>query len=106
MRLFSANQIKGRKSRVVHSRPKPGTELGELYDLFQASKGAPIQVDYKDGKRSNRLIALQDFYGLDIRHVSKKHYVLAGEWFGRVYIDYIAERVEREPAAGQTGGLS
>jgi hypothetical protein len=105
MRLFSANQIKGKKHCALHSRPARGTKLGELYDQFQANKGAPIQVD-NDGRRGVRLQSLTDFYGLDIRHVSKKHYVLAGEWFGRVYIDYIEERLERESAAGQTGGLS
>jgi hypothetical protein len=45
---------------------------------------------------------LQDYYGLDIRRISRGKWVLAGEWFGLTYLDYIQEHLtslEKQGAA-------
>ena len=52
------------------------------------------------------MAALIDVYGLDIRSrshpgawgtgSSEREYILAGEWFGKVYVDYIAEQLEKQ----------
>ena len=64
------------------------------FDEFQANKGIPIE--FRADVHNPRIMAsLIDFYGLDIRHAGRKsQYILAGEWIGKVYIDYIAERLK------------
>ncbi len=106
MRGATVTQLKGgRRRAVLKTRPDPDSHLGEVYDLLFASKGEAISLSGVLG--SQRAIAdLTDYYGLDIRRVGRCLYVLAGEWCGRAYIDYVAERFERETAAGQAGGLS
>lgn len=68
-----------------------------LYDLLMNNAGKPVDLVYtrSDGRRMQ---ALSDFYGLDIRiaqYASKFRgrkllHILAGEWFGKVYVDYLA----------------
>ena len=101
MRAVTVSEMKGVKAAVKlhHSRPTPGTRAGDIYDRLMSSKGIPIEIGSQEFMTI--MVALTDYYGLDIRHVQrankrlglKSKYVLAGEWFGRVYIDYIAERI-------------
>lgn len=86
----------------MNRAPREGTRLRECYDLLQANKGIP--VEWRRGLvDSTAVIYLSDYYGLDIRLLQKGDsrtgrkplYVLAGEWFGKVYVDYIAEQVAR-----------
>lgn len=44
----------------------------------------------------NTLQRLQNDYGLDIRKIKRGSWVLAGEWNGSIYIDYIAQIVNTE----------
>jgi len=82
----------------VNTVPREGTAIREIYDLFQANKGVPIEFTIP---RNRRVVdSLIDFYGLDIRclhrgrrHCGKSRWVLAGEWFGSVYVDYVAAHV-------------
>jgi hypothetical protein len=75
----------------VQSLPREGTKLREIYDLFQANKGLPIA--FKSDPHGTRVANLINFYGLDLRCIRQGKWVLAGEWFGKVYVDYIAQRV-------------
>ena len=95
MRTESVASIKGRRAATSHLKPTDGSKLRELYDRFMENKGYPIVVDYRSYK-SRQIPALRDFHGLDIRSVGHKSYVLAGEWFGSVYVDYIADRIKEE----------
>lgn len=96
MRCESAASIKRQSARrrsgnrggkIQNKIPHEGTYVREVYDLFYSNKGKTIPFTYK---KDNKIVLtqLQDFYGLDIRHMGKCKYCLAGEWFGRIYIDY------------------
>ena len=103
MRCLSAARALRKKTRTIHEVPRDGSELRRIYDLLQANKGKPVELG---DVRPWEIIPLEDFYGLDIRKVGRKSFktgapslhLLAGEWFGRVYIDYVAERMDGEAA--------
>lgn len=85
----------------------------QVYDHLMQNKGKVVEL-WQLGARQNLtgiLNALQDYYGLDVRPVKRGYgggpatYVLAGEWFGKVYVDYIAEAQEKEAATAVPGGL-
>lgn len=96
MRQLSAAQIKrrlkGKKITPPSLEPRDGTYTRSVYDLFMRSPGKP--VEFKVGKSKIIIRTLQDTYGLDIRRLKQGHkeskslWVLAGEWFGPVYVDY------------------
>jgi len=92
MRQFSVAVMKGRHSPPHHLVPTEGTKIRAVFDLFMANKGIPVH--YKAAKGEVQLYYLRDFYGLDIRRVGPQRFVLAGEWFDTVYIDYIADRLK------------
>lgn len=88
---LSASDLKGRRIRRP-DLPAGGTRTRELYDMFMANKGVPI--GFGKNQRDGAVFArLTDTYGLDIRSLGYRRWVLAGEWFGKVYVDYIAERL-------------
>lgn len=96
MRCASANDIKLRHDRIGASDlPREGTYVREVYDLFHSHKGIPIRFIAPRPARTV-LTKLSDFYGMDVRRIRNGVYVFAGEWFGKVYIDYIAERLKVE----------
>jgi len=111
MKLLSAAAMKGDK-HVSRRLPTEGSKIRKLYDLFMLYRGVAAPLDsihsISDGAplRSS-LNQLIDVYGLDIRtfpirtrgdrmpwergrHVA---YCLVGEWKGRHYHDYLADRV-------------
>lgn len=99
MRNASAASAKGYREHT-QLRPREGTKLRALYDLLVANKGYPVTVSKAN---KYRLVQLRDFYGLDIIHISGRgrghppiRWLLAGEWFGRTYVDYIADRINKE----------
>lgn len=115
-RMLSAAQIKGKTKSKLQSHPRPGTRTRAVYDKLLEHKGLPVQItvfetpqDYakQSGLWTGIRHNLENYYGLDIRTVPSiavggwgKHqlwWILAGEWFGSIYLDYIAER---ENAAG------
>jgi hypothetical protein len=94
MKMLSAAHAKDFfKLDTSHLAPREGTKLRELYDLLQANRGKPVKValskfcGYQHG-----IDQLRDFYGLDIRKVRQGVWLLAGEWFGATYRDYVADR--------------
>lgn len=105
MRVEAAGHIK-RDVAPTQLAPREGTRVRRMFDLLKANKGVPISMPLTmfDGgtrghNRSRVIMDLQDYYGLDIRNLGRGKWVLAGEWFGRTYVDYIADhlaRLERE----------
>ena len=110
MRALSVTQIKrrlrGKKVELLPMEPREGSRLRELYDLLMgnAGKPVPLRVSQYAGRGAN-LTQLRDTYGLDIRMVRQGHtsalidrksvYVLAGEWFGDIYVDYTTSSEEQ-----------
>ena len=111
MRVQSAARAKEKFCRGPSpALPREGTKRRELYDYLQANKGNVITVSFAPGHGKSELAALQDFYGLDIRRIRHRQWVLAGEWFGSEYCDYIAERLQgrtvTDSGPSESGGLS
>ncbi len=99
-RCLPAASIKrgNRRGYTLRQIPLEGTRLRATYDLLMANKGAAINVSlsraYGPNDGGTAISQLRDFYGLDIRKIKNGQWLLAGEWFGRVYVDYVAERLE------------
>lgn len=94
MRCESAASLKG-TGRPRRKEPTAGTKIREIYDLFILNKGIVIRFTSQQGRGHDRAVQdLINYYGLDIRKISHGKWVLAGEWFGKVYIDYIAEHIK------------
>ncbi len=102
MRVDSANAAKHNKLNTKKA-PELGTKLRELWDLLQIYKGEVVTDDLAVRFRYRCIEDLRDFYGLDIRCLNCKgagrgrgsqpgRWVLAGEWFGKNYVDYIAQK--------------
>ena len=98
MKLASATVSKGFGRTDTHPRPQEGTRLRRMFDLFVKQKGCPVEISltWFEGKNSSALVEqLRDCYGLDLRRLSNKRWVLAGEWFGDFYVDYIADKLTK-----------
>lgn len=90
MRHATASQLTGYRRAPVQAAPREGTKLREVYDLFQANKGRVISFTRPAAYITE---SLTDYYGLDLRCVGYRKWVLAGEWFGKIYVDYVSERI-------------
>ena len=88
MRTAPASHLRKRHARACRAVPCIGSRLREIYDLFMSRKGQI--VEFSHDAQGRRLEDLRDYYGLDIRRVSRGKWVLAGEWFGRTYLDYVS----------------
>lgn len=84
--------------------PREGSSLRRLYDTLMFTKGRPcylLNAQFGAGPNflGNAIEQLRNFYGLDIRVTPSGHhtrqYLLAGDWFGRVYVDYVVDRIDR-----------
>ncbi len=109
MRCMSISRIKGtirgKKYKPLSNKPRWGTKTRRMFDYLQAHKAEPVTLDtYGDRGTIKIMISrLMDFYGLDIRLTrgtrlhGNRHaeYTLVGEWFGKVYVDYVAEKMEK-----------
>ncbi len=111
MRMSSAARAKGNQmgghTRLV---PKDGTYIRQMYDMFKANPATPMYLPgfRQYSRNGGALENLRNFYGLDIRAFGEqrppsgrqgrpsKRYWLVGEWFGKTYLDYIADRRARE----------
>jgi hypothetical protein len=77
--------------------PKEGTKIRKIYDLLMENRGRWVDVSRSSfgikysGALASISEALINGYGLDIRKSYGK-WLLAGEWFGKVYIDYVVEK--------------
>ena len=87
--------------RTLQSAPKEGTKLREVYDLFMASPGTPIDWPTSRSQKGMKE-TLIDFYGLDIRFVGPRggnkggKYVLAGMYRGSEFVSFL-EGAAQEP---------
>lgn len=100
MRQASASVAKGRNSPSSNIVPKEGTHIRQMYDYLMARKGEVIDepLSYFNGapkpKNTQAISQLRDFYGLDIRNLGYRKWVLAGEWFDTAYRDYVSDRFD------------
>lgn len=96
MRVLSAAASKRNESLLngAQMKPREGTALRGVYDFFISQKGVPIAWKRKRG--DTNIDRLKDIYGLDIRCLRQGLWVLAGEWFGSTYVDYIADRIGKD----------
>lgn len=86
-RMLSVSASKGKRMPYGgRDKPREGTHIRMIYDMFQANKGYVIL--YKVCKNSNTIERLIDTYGLDIRCIRYGYWCLVGEWFGDEYRDY------------------
>ncbi len=92
MRCQTVSKAKGKCKRTLNDIPREGSKIRAVYDLFQANKGRVIFINF-NGVHPDQLT---DYYGLDIRNMGYGKWVLAGEWFGKVYLDYISARFEED----------
>ena len=104
MRVESAAMAKKKQIWQGSRRPDPNSRVGQLYDFLRAHRGqfVSIPTQFRYGGRLGQSISqLQNFYGLDIRNCrieGNKYnflYSCVGEWFGKDYVDYLAERIEK-----------
>jgi hypothetical protein len=89
--------MKGRffKSAYEDKGPREGTRIRAIYDMFKAKPGLPIRFNVCATDHV-AFTQLRDFYGFDIRRVDPNKrgmLILAGEWFGSRYRDYVEERL-------------
>ncbi len=104
MRCMSISRIKGtirgKKYKPLSNKPHWGTKTRRIFDCLQAHKAETVSLEPYNNKADVKIIVnrLMDFYGLDIRKTGDCHhaeYMLVGEWFGKVYVDYVAEKMEK-----------
>jgi hypothetical protein len=98
MRLPPASEIKKQSRRQINSVPREGSRLRALYDLFHENRGRVIHFAASTGN-GRPICDLIEYYGLDIRRIARCKWVLAGEWFGLHYRDYISEHLTSEERA-------
>lgn len=113
MRCATVASIKyPKRSRIQeNSAPKAGTNIRSAYDLFKQHPGEPVEFK-QFPNHITTIPKLTDYYGLDIRKVQQGNsrtgrpslYMLVGEWFGRVYIDYVAQRIEQSDLSAHPDG--
>jgi hypothetical protein len=95
----TVSQMKGTTARHLPDAPRPGTRLRTYFDFLMEHKGQWIKIR-PCGSRSDLTALryqLQNTYGLDLRRrgwSTNAEWMLAGEWFGKVYVDYTAEARE------------
>jgi hypothetical protein len=87
MHMKTAGQLKGITKKELSDKPREGSRVREVYDLFYDNKGKVVDFCTTD-HRNMCLNTLIDTYGLDIRRIKKNKWCLVGEWFGKVYVDY------------------
>lgn len=95
LQLPKNNRLKNRRGTNKRKEPREGTRLRELWDLFQASPGQPIEVRFPNrtgkGYTNRQLDDLRDYYGLDIVAAGLGLWVLKGFWEGTDYTSYLQE---------------
>jgi hypothetical protein len=99
MRTVSAASAKSSRHHSTHKVLASGSKLRAVYDLFRSNAGRPIDFKIQYYPVSS-LYQLIDIYGLDIRRIRNGRWMLAGEWFGRLYVDHTAPKPETA-GAGQ-----
>lgn len=99
MRVLTVSELKAPRRHIPHQDyPRAGSVMDVIYRRLKDSPGRYVDLldlarEHKGGKFGQAISRLQDDYGLDIRrppHSHKGLYVLAGEWFGSHYSDYVA----------------
>jgi hypothetical protein len=98
MKDYSCAQIKRGFKVALHQEPKEGSKVRVLFDLFTEFKGQIIDFGGLGGSSKKDIVAyrdtymrikyLNDFYGMDIKHLGKGKYCFIGEYIGAKYVSY------------------
>ena len=105
MRQLSAGMMKA-GSPTYRSIPDPGTKVRFVYDFLYEHRGRIVpkvemraladlvqsqsNLRERTGSLGSIINNLRDYWGCDIRSIrgGQLAYCFAGEWCGRVYVDY------------------
>lgn len=89
MRVESAAKTKGRLQYRGRTQkvPREGTDIREIYDLFMANRGKVIDWNHPR-QRHSAIDYLINYYGLDLRCVAPRRWILVAEWIGGRYVKY------------------
>ena len=103
----SAAKAKGKRHAAPATKPYPGwgTINRRILDFFLERRGIVIECSLQDiatqcgltlksGRVSRHISDLTDFWGMDIRKLGNRRWVLAGEWRGSSYTDFISARID------------
>lgn len=104
MKTLPVSELKHSSRRHLRAYPDEGTRVRAVYDRLYANKGRPVFIAdlLRGNNRSSRALSdLRDYYGCDIRRVSYRHHLLAGEWFGSEYVDYVNAAIDEAIAHGE-----
>lgn len=100
MRVMTVSEIKRDSYSPHRNYPTPGSAADQVYQILVADKGRYAQLGGIGRVLGRHILTraisrLMDDYGMDIRrhnrHKNDGLYVLAGEWFGAHYEDYLAQ---------------
>lgn len=89
MRTESVASSLGRSH--LSGKPQEGSKLRAVYDYFYLHRGKTVPRPAIGNH--HQIYMLVDFYGLDIRNMGYGKWNLCGEWFGTVYVDYLADQI-------------
>lgn len=95
-RVASVSSLKGRTDLVIGSAPRQGSTIRAVYDALHRRAGRPVLFASADRRLASTIETLRVYYGCDISRVDKRTYCLTGEWFGKRYEDYLAQRFKTE----------
>jgi hypothetical protein len=102
VKTLPVSELKHSSRRHLRAYPEEGTRARAVYDRLYAYKGRPVFIaDLLKGNRGRTLGDLRDYYGCDIRRVNYRHHLLAGEWFGSEYVDYVNAAIDDAVARGE-----
>lgn len=107
MRVASVARVKGELSCNGRTQklPREGTQIRAIYDTFMANRGKVIDW-YHPRSRHSAIDYLINYYGLDLRCVAPKKWILAGEWIQGRYVDYAPDlRLGPRPDVMSKSGL-
>lgn len=70
-------------------KPKEGTKLRDLYELFMSNKGIVLEVNNTEHPYAAKAIdQLNDFYDLDIKKIKRGQWRLCGQYVGKEYVAF------------------
>ncbi len=109
MRVEPPSSLMGRKGgRRVGKEPACASIAGRILAALRGNAGRPVDIspfvaEFGSSGASTARRDLEDFYGMDIRTArsgtgrrrgSELQWLLAGEWFGLEYRDYVNDAID------------
>lgn len=105
MRVVTVSEMKRGKSSPHAEYPATGTYPREVYNILYAARGRVVDLGppgHRYTQRGRAIARLRDEYGCDIRTAKGWNcFILAGEWFGSKYVDYVNAAIDAAVARGE-----